>query len=400
MRRELRGACFGGDGDDGLLGVRVRAHREGVFRSGGAVPPRQDTSGDAKAGTQQRSASKARQGPLHGGASACARIGRERGRGAMSSGSAEERRERLIEVYKEASVCTRCPLAEGRTNVVFGNGNANADLMFVGEAPGAEEDRQGLPFVGRAGKLLDQLLEEIGLARSEVFVANVVKCLRYTAMVQLGDGSWERIGRLVRSRYSGTVMSLDADGRLAPRRVTGWHATPLGDRSVHRLTYASAKNAGAGKVAIELTGDHPVLTERGWVRVDTLHSGDRIATGQGLSDVAFDVVCGTVLGDGHLNRSSAHLSFSHSDRQAAYAEFKRDLLEELQTARAEHQVAAVSGGPAEYPIVQIRTRAHRALGILRRDFYGEGGKRVPPWIEERLNDRMLAIWFMDDGHTN
>jgi uracil-DNA glycosylase family 4 len=316
----------------------------------------------------------------------------------MQSRSAEERREDLVRLYREASVCTRCPLSEGRTNVVFGNGNANADLMFVGEGPGQHEDLQGLPFVGRAGKLLDQLLEEIGLARSEVFVANVVKCLRYTAMVQLGDGSWERIGRLVRSRYSGTVMSLDADGRLAPRRVTGWHATPLGDRSVHRLTYASAKNAGAGKVAIELTGDHPVLTERGWVRVDTLHSGDRIATGQGLSDVAFDVVCGTVLGDGHLNRSSAHLSFSHSDRQAAYAEFKRDLLEELQTARAEHQVAAVSGGPAEYPIVQIRTRAHRALGILRRAFYGDGGKRVPPWIEERLNDRMLAIWFMDDGH--
>jgi DNA polymerase len=60
--------------------------------------------------------------------------------------------------------------------VVFGNGNADADLMFVGEAPGANEDRQGLPFVGQAGKLLDRLLEEIGLARPEVFVLNVLKC--------------------------------------------------------------------------------------------------------------------------------------------------------------------------------------------------------------------------------
>ncbi|HSI79048.1 MAG TPA: uracil-DNA glycosylase [Solirubrobacterales bacterium] len=90
--------------------------------------------------------------------------------------TAEERRERLIEVYREAAVCTRCPLADGRTNVVFGNGNANAELMFVGEAPGAEEDRQGLPFVGRAGRLLDELLAGIGLARSDVFVANVLKC--------------------------------------------------------------------------------------------------------------------------------------------------------------------------------------------------------------------------------
>jgi uracil-DNA glycosylase family 4 len=89
---------------------------------------------------------------------------------------AAERRERLIEVYREASVCTKCPLSETRTQVVFGNGNSDADLMFIGEAPGADEDRQGLPFVGRAGRLLDQLLEEIGMSREDVFVANVLKC--------------------------------------------------------------------------------------------------------------------------------------------------------------------------------------------------------------------------------
>jgi uracil-DNA glycosylase family 4 len=89
---------------------------------------------------------------------------------------AAERRGRLVEVYREASVCTKCPPSEGRTNVVFGNGNADADLMFVGEAPGAEEDRQGVPFVGRAGKLLDELLSGIGMRREGVFVANVLKC--------------------------------------------------------------------------------------------------------------------------------------------------------------------------------------------------------------------------------
>jgi uracil-DNA glycosylase len=92
------------------------------------------------------------------------------------SGSREERRERLVELYREASTCTLCPLSEGRTNVVFGNGNADADLAFVGEAPGAEEDRQGLPFVGRAGGLLDELLGDIGLSRDDVFVMNVLKC--------------------------------------------------------------------------------------------------------------------------------------------------------------------------------------------------------------------------------
>jgi DNA polymerase len=94
----------------------------------------------------------------------------------MAEPTAEERRERLVEVYREASGCTLCPLHETRTKVVFGAGNSDADLMFVGEAPGAEEDRQGLPFVGRAGGLLTQLLEEIALKREDVFIANTLKC--------------------------------------------------------------------------------------------------------------------------------------------------------------------------------------------------------------------------------
>ncbi len=83
-----------------------------------------------------------------------------------------------LEVLAEqASVCTRCPLAEGRTQVVFGMGSPTADLMFVGEGPGAEEDKVGLPFVGRSGRLLDRLvLEEMGLTRAEFYIANTVKC--------------------------------------------------------------------------------------------------------------------------------------------------------------------------------------------------------------------------------
>jgi DNA polymerase len=91
--------------------------------------------------------------------------------------SAEKRRELLKQNYAQAKVCTRCPeLASTRKTVVFGAGNADADLMFIGEAPGASEDEQGVPFVGRAGKLLETLLGEIGLQRSEVFIANTLMC--------------------------------------------------------------------------------------------------------------------------------------------------------------------------------------------------------------------------------
>jgi DNA polymerase len=91
--------------------------------------------------------------------------------------SSQERREALKAVYEQARGCARCSeLAATRQTVVFGAGNADADLMFVGEAPGANEDKQGLPFVGQAGKLLDKLLAEIGLERGDVFITNVLRC--------------------------------------------------------------------------------------------------------------------------------------------------------------------------------------------------------------------------------
>ena len=82
----------------------------------------------------------------------------------------------LAAYASEIAGCTRCRLAQGRTQVVFGVGNPDADLMFVGEAPGFHEDQQGYPFVGQAGKLLDKLLGGIGLTRGDVYIANVIKC--------------------------------------------------------------------------------------------------------------------------------------------------------------------------------------------------------------------------------
>ena len=80
------------------------------------------------------------------------------------------------ELKNNCMSCTKCKLCETRTNVVFGVGNPNADRLFIGEGPGADEDIQGRPFVGRAGKLMDQAFKGIGIKREEVYIANVVKC--------------------------------------------------------------------------------------------------------------------------------------------------------------------------------------------------------------------------------
>jgi len=82
----------------------------------------------------------------------------------------------LQEAGLEASTCTKCRLAGGRTQVVYGTGNPDANLMFIGEGPGYYEDKQGEPFVGAAGQLLNQMLEEVGVRRADVYIANVIKC--------------------------------------------------------------------------------------------------------------------------------------------------------------------------------------------------------------------------------
>ncbi len=85
-------------------------------------------------------------------------------------------RQRLEELYERVKYCQRCSLAKSRKNLVFGEGNPRADLLLVGEAPGAEEDLQGRPFVGRAGGLLTKMIEAIDLRREEVYIANILKC--------------------------------------------------------------------------------------------------------------------------------------------------------------------------------------------------------------------------------
>ncbi len=87
-----------------------------------------------------------------------------------------QKKETLEDIKKDLGNCTRCKLHKERTNIVFGEGNPNARLVFVGEGPGREEDKQGRPFVGRAGQLLNKIIKAMGLERSDVYICNVVKC--------------------------------------------------------------------------------------------------------------------------------------------------------------------------------------------------------------------------------
>lgn len=101
---------------------------------------------------------------------------KEKGSSPATCCTVRDKESALKELREEIGDCQRCKLAKGRTNLVFGEGNSNARILFIGEGPGAEEDRQGRPFVGDAGQLLTRLIEKMGLKRSDVYIANIVKC--------------------------------------------------------------------------------------------------------------------------------------------------------------------------------------------------------------------------------
>jgi DNA polymerase len=139
----------------------------------------------------------------------------------------EARAAALAAVAAEAGACTRCRLAEGRRTVVFARGSPQAELMFIGEGPGAEEDRQGLPFVGPAGQLLDRIVAAMGMSREEIYVCNVVKCRPPNNRDPLPDevaacrGFLQEQVRLVRPRV---IVAL---GRVAAQTLLGTDA-PVG----------------------------------------------------------------------------------------------------------------------------------------------------------------------------
>ena len=232
----------------------------GAVGAGGADAAGQGARREAQTGTAQRPASRPRQGELAGLAptrSASARLS------AMTA-SAEQRREGLIGLYREVSSCTRCPLHEGRTRAVFGAGNANAELMFVGEAPGAEEDRQGLPFVGRAGQLLTELLGGIELTREDVFIANVLKSRppgNRDPQPDEIEACWPYLERQIQLIEPRVIATL---GNFATKKITG---SPAG---ITRVKGVPQVHELAGRTVFVFPLLHPAAALRTPSLVDAL----------------------------------------------------------------------------------------------------------------------------------
>ncbi len=178
--------------------------------------------------------------------------------------TAEARRAALVELYREVSGCTRCPLHTSRTKAVFGAGDSNADLLFIGEAPGAEEDRQGLPFVGRAGQLLNELLEGIGLTRDEVFIANILKSrppANRDPQPEEIEACWPYLERQIQLIEPRVIATL---GNFATKKITG------SQTGITRVRGAPQVHELAGRAVFVFPLLHPAAALRTPSLVETL----------------------------------------------------------------------------------------------------------------------------------
>lgn len=171
----------------------------------------------------------------------------------------------LDEARDAASTCTRCVLSEGRTNVVFGIGSAACDVMFVGEGPGAEEDRLGVPFVGRSGQLLDRLVaEEMGLTRDEIAICNTVKCRppgnrdprpdEIEACKPFLDAQIEHIDPKVIITLGNFAAKLLLDTKVGITKLRGTEY-PFRDRVLVPTFHPAAALRGGGIVLAQLRAD-------------------------------------------------------------------------------------------------------------------------------------------------
>lgn len=224
--------------------------------------------------------------------------------------------EALREQERALQGCRRCKLCDGRNTIVFGSGSPRAELVVIGEGPGAEEDAQGLPFVGRAGQLLTRMLESVQLSRDEVYVLNAVKCfISPRVLVYTSEGHKPigdiRVGDLVlthRGRFRPVVY-------VRPREIL-----PQGSPVV-RL---SVRPDGARRrpVSMTVTPEHPFLVDGRWKPASEITRGERLAT---LGDQC--EVCGKpyfVRYDRYEHRSSRTCSYLCHNRRVFHSAAARE----------------------------------------------------------------------------
>jgi len=301
-----------------------------------------------------------------------------------------------LELLKErVEHCTRCEdLVKNRTQTVFADGNPEARIVFVGEAPGADEDKEGIPFVGKAGKMFDNILKACGFVRNlDVYIINVLKCLDGSSRVLTEDG-WRRINWIYRHKYRGRVACWDTQGKIVYSPITAHYRSLLGGRSLYRVSLLHSRRCSKGPVGATLTDDHKVLTQYGFCRVGDLKDFHLIHSGTFQpSHQVREAILGTLLGDASMNKKSNCFQCGHSEHQREYLKHKAALL-----GVNERVLRSYSSNNS----VQFHLKTSPYWRRMCRKFYPEHNSKkvVPVDLLSDFSIISLAYLYMDDGGIN
>jgi recombination protein RecA len=276
--------------------------------------------------------------------------------------------------------------------------------------PRAEiEGEMGDSHVGLQARLMSQALRKVAGALNQtkttaIFINQLREkigvmfgCASWYTYVTLADGSRERIGKIVNQKMDVEVLSYDSElGKIVPKRVINWFNNGPTQEFLHFRVERSGGGTGHGRAAFDLTSNHLIRTPGGWRDAGEMHVGDRVLLAQPhyLSDSQWQVILGSVMGDGNLSKPmrttdhSARFRMGHGAKQAPYLEWKISLLGNIPNSRSKNSKGAVF---ADFtPLAE--------LGELREIVYQGDGKKHFAWdYLKKLTPLALAIWYMDDG---
>mgnify|MGYP006277461843 CR=1 FL=1 len=284
--------------------------------------------------------------------------------------------------------CNKCRLSKTRNNIVWGTGDGNADIMFIGEAPGKNEDIRGEPFIGRAGEVLDYLLDKVNLHREDIYITNIVKCLDGSSLVKTEDG-WKRINWIHRNNYRGKVYCVDDDGRIEKSKITNSIKSKLLSRKTYKVSLINNRKNSKGKVGATITEDHLILTKDGWKMVVELEKNDKIHSGTMMpSDDVFEAMIGVLFGDGNITNNNFYIA--HSTKQHEYLQYLANLFGKDLSVK-EYNIG-------KYNACRFNIRASPYIRYLNKNSYINGKKRMTDKLLNYYSIISLAFHFMDDGY--
>jgi len=302
----------------------------------------------------------------------------------------------MVPIAEHCNSCQRCDLGATRTHAVVGRGNLKAPIMIIGEGPGQNEDETGLPFVGKAGQLLEKILAAVKLNTEEdVYISNIVKCLEGNTKVFTKEGS-KRLNWIVKNQWSGEVLSVDQEGHLVWKKVIGWHKSSVAGRPLYQVSFKNGQdynNTEAGYIA---TGDHPVLTRRGWINIQDLQDDDLVATGTAApGSRSLQVLLGSLLGNAGIS-ANGQFQERYSLKQEAYLKLKARILKGFHP-NIKEVLARVANGRS-YEFIGMDLLKTDYLHDVRQECYLNGQKNFSVATLEKLDNFGLAIWYIDKGY--